>query len=122
MKLEKLYLRDDSRFSVAIRDWAESKGVYTEEYEYRPTDDQNADGLLLINENQDIRKDMNEIHAHFDRRHIPTQKIDINGTLQVAINNYKMWRNSNKCSEILVLGADELVDNENLQRFLNNLD
>ncbi len=121
MELDLLFLRDDSRFSSTIREWAEAVGIMAENYYYRPSDDQEPDGLLLINENQDIRKDLDEIHSFFDRKHIPTQKIDINGTLQVAINNFKMWKASNKCRKILVLGSDELVDNDNLNRFLGSI-
>lgn len=122
MNLESIYLRADSRFSNYIKDWAEGLGMIVESYEYRATEDQVVDGLLLINENQDIRKDIDEIHTFFDKRHIPTQKIDVNGTLQVAVNSFKMWMDSNKCQRVLILGADELVENENLERFLKRIE
>lgn len=122
MRLETIYLRVESPFSNYVRDWAERLGINVEAYEYKPSEDQEPDGLLLINENQDIRKDIDEIHSFFDKKHIPTQKIDLNGTLQVAINSFQMWSGANKCKAILILGADDLVKNENLDRFMSSIE
>lgn len=122
MNLETIYLRADSSFSNHIKEWAGRMNVEVEAYEFKINEDQAADGLLLINENQDIRKDIDEIHTYFDSKHIPTQKIDVNGTLQVAVNSFKIWMDANKCKKVLFLGDDELVKNENLERFLSTLE
>lgn len=121
MKLETIYLRLDSPFSNYMKEWATKMNVEVEGYEFKPQEDQKPDGLLLINENQDIRRDIDEIHTFFDKKHIPTQKIDLNGTLQVAVNSFKMWIDANKCKNILVLGSDEVVKNDNLNRFINGI-
>jgi hypothetical protein len=121
MTLETIYLKDGGRFSEYITEWAEAKGIQTVSFEYRPDGDIEPQGLLLVNENQDIRRDIGEVYAIFDRKHIPTQKIDINGTLQVAINSFRMWADKNKCKRVLILGDDDLVKNENLERFFSNL-
>lgn len=121
MKLETIYLRLDSSFSNYMKEWASKMNVEVEGYEFKPQEDQKPDGLLLINENQDIRRDIDEIHTFFDKKHIPTQKIDLNGTLQVAVNSFKMWMDANKCKHILILGSDEVVKNDNLDRFINGI-
>ena len=84
-------------------------------------EEHSAEGLLLINENQDIEKEMYELHTLFDKKHLPTQKIDVNGTLQVAVSNFEMWLRNFKCSNILILGSEKLVKNENLERFLSRI-
>ena len=122
MNLETIYLSAESPFSNHIREWATRMGVEVNAYEDKQGEEGTPDGLLLINENQDIRKDIDEVHTLFDRKHIPTQKIDINGTLQVAVNSFKMWMHSNKCKNILFLGADDIVKNENLERFLTSIE
>ena len=104
-----------------MKEWATKMNFEVEGYEFKPQEDQKPDGLLLINENQDIRRDIDEIHTFFDKKHIPTQKIDLNGTLQVAVNSFKMWIDANKCKKILVLGSDEVVKNDNLNRFINGI-
>ncbi|MFT5860573.1 MAG: mannose/fructose/N-acetylgalactosamine-specific phosphotransferase system component IIB [Flavobacteriaceae bacterium] len=121
MNLNTVYLTEGSKFSTFIGEWAQMMEITVAPYSFKASEDQLPDGLLLINENQDIRKDMDEIHTHFDTKHIPTQKIDLNGTLQVAINNIKRWVESNKCKEVLIIGADNVVKNENLVRFLKSI-
>lgn len=117
MKLELVYLKPDSTFSKHIELWAKGRSIETMEYDLK-AEEQVTDGLLLINENQTIEKEMDDLHALFDLKHLPTQKIDINGTLQVAISNYQMWQSNFKCKNILILGSDSLIENKNLDRFL----
>ncbi len=117
MSLETIYLKSDTTFSTRMSEWASSMGIQTEFYDFK-SEDIVTDGLLLINENQNIEKDVEEIHAFFDMKHFPTQKVDINGTLQVAVSNFQNWMRNFKCKTILILGADDLVENENLDRFL----
>lgn len=121
MTIDLFYIKPDSKFSAYVQQWAEKNGIATEEYDIRMTD-HIADGFLLINENQDIDRELDELHSLFDKKHIPTQKVDINGTLQVAVSSAKLWMKNNKCKKVLVLGADNLVDNENLDRFFNRLE
>ncbi len=121
MILEAIFLKNTGQFSDYVREWADTRGIETISYEFKPSDDQEPHGLLLVNENQDVTKEIGEVYALYDRKHIPTQRIDINGTLQVAINSFRMWADKNKCKRVLVLGADDLVKNENLERFFSNL-
>ncbi len=120
MKIKTIYLKPDSLFSNHISEWASSLGINTVEHEFK-SGDQEADGLLLINENQDIEKEINVIHSFFDEKHLPSQKIDINGTLQVAMSNIDLWLKNFKCKEIFIVGSDNLVKNDNLNRFLNRV-
>ncbi len=121
MKIETFYIKPQTAFSAYVKNWAEEVGVPVEDYELKMVDDQIADGLLLVNENQDIPKDLYEFHSYFDHRHIPTQKIDLNGTLQVALSSFEMWLSTNKCRRVLILGADNLVNNDNLERFFSKV-
>lgn len=120
MKIHTIYIKPNSLFSNVISDWAAEKGVQVEEYDFK-SEEFYADGLLLINANQDIDKEVYELHNAFDAKHLPTQKIDINGTLQVAVSNFQIWLKNYKCANILILGSDDLVKNENLDRFLSRI-
>jgi len=120
MKLDTIYVKPDSVFSSYVADWAVNLDVKISDYDIK-TDEHSAEGLLLINENHDLTRDMDDLHSLFDQRHVPTQKIDINGTLQVAISSFEMWLKNFKCKKILVLGSDNLVKNENLDRFFTKV-
>lgn len=120
MKLNNIYLQPNSPFSAHITEWANKIGVQVTDHEFK-IGDQIADGLLLINENQDIDKEIYAIHTYFDDRHLPTQKIDVNGTLQVAISNFEMWFRNFKCKNIFIVGSEDLIKNDNLDRFLSKI-
>lgn len=117
MNLETIYLKSDSTFSTHLSEWASSIGVKTEFYDFK-SEEITTDGLLIINENQDIEKEIEEIHALFDVKHFPTQKADVNGTLQVAVSNFHIWLKKHKFKSILIIGSEKLVENDNLNRFL----
>lgn len=120
MKLDTIYVQPDSVFSSYVADWAGKLEVEIADYDVR-SEEHSAEGLLLINENQDITRELDDLHSLFYQRHVPTQKIDINGTLQVAVSSFEMWLSNFKCRKILVLGSDELVQNENLDRFFSRV-
>ena len=120
MKLEKIYLKPNSKFSNYISEWAAKMNIEVIEHDFK-IGDQIADGLLLINENQDIDKEIDAVDMFFDDKHLPSQKIDVNGTLQVAVSNFEMWFRNFNCKNIMILGSDELVKNENLDRFFNRI-
>jgi hypothetical protein len=48
-------------------------------------------------------------------------KIDINGTLMVGVSNLDLWIERNKCKKVLIIGADSLIENPNLERYLERL-
>ena len=120
MHVETIYIKPDSVFSAQIAEWAASHGIPVEDYDVK-MEEHIAEGLLLINENQDIEKELYELHTLFDKKHMPTQKIDVNGTLQVAVSNFEMWLRTFKCKKVLIMGSDKLVKNENLERFLSRI-
>lgn len=119
MKVNSIYLESDSKFSQYLTEWANTDGISIVDYDHKAED--LPEGLLLINANQDIDKDHHAIHTLFSKKHIPTQKIDVNGTLQVAVSNVDMWLNNFKCKNILILGSDSLLTNDNLNRFFNRI-
>lgn len=119
MQLDLILLKPDNAFSQRLSEWSESRGIATESYDVRSED--YPDGMILVNSNQDCEKEDLDLHTLFDKKHIPTQKIDINGTLQVAVSNFQLWLTTNKCRSVLIVGAEELLENENLDRFLNKI-
>jgi len=119
MELDTILIKPEHSFGQRLSEWADSRNVVTEEYD--PRAEELPDGLILFNANQDFSKEDIDLHNQFDVKHIPTQKIDINGTLQVAISNFNLWIRTNKCKRILILGSEDLVENENLDRFLNKI-
>lgn len=78
-----------------------------------------TDSLLIFNQNQELGQEILEIKARYDKQQKPVHKIDINGTLRVGITNFDLWLDSTKAKNLLVVGAEELADNPNLERYLD---
>jgi hypothetical protein len=76
---------------------------------------------LIFNQNQHLTRDIIEYKSVFDKLQKPIHNIDINGTLSVGKNNLELWIAVNKCKTILIVGADELTNNVNLNRFLESI-
>jgi len=122
MKLNKILLRANSKFSVVLNTWATEKGYETEDFDEKaenPTE--GVDGLVIFTQNQTIEREIGDFRDLFDHKQKPVHKIDINGTLMVGISNLDLWVERNKCKKVLFIGADNLLENMNLVRFMEHL-
>jgi len=122
MKVSSISLFASTKFSSKIQNWA-AKVAGEVHLISDKTDDffDHTDSLLIFNQNQDLNQDILEIKARFDKQQKPIHKIDINGTLQVGITNFDLWLDSTKAKNLLVIAAEELADNPNLERYLDAL-
>lgn len=119
MKVASIYLLAGNQFSSAIQNWANSQAQELILAQEKPADFFEAlDSLLIFNQNQELSQDILEVKALFDKQQKPVHKIDINGTLRVGITNFELWLETNKVKSLLILGAEELVSNVNLSRYI----
>ena len=122
MKLDNIYLKAGTPFSKSIYNWSEYNANTVNQFKDRY--DMNMelfDSLLIVSENQSISKENWNLKSLFDKNQKPCYRIDINGTLNVAIANLELWLESNKSRNLLIVGKDEIVKNKNLDRFLDKL-
>ena len=121
-RIQKIYLKSNSQFSIKIKDWAEIKAeevVLTEEDNQLFL--QTLDSLLIFNENQTFSSEIQELKAYMDKQQKSVHKIDINGTLAAGSSNFSLWLENTNCKQMLILGGDELTANSNLERYLTAL-
>ncbi len=121
-RIQKIYLKSNSQFSVKIKDWAETKAdeiVFTEDDNQLFL--QNLDSLLIFNENQSFSSEIQEIKSYLDKQQKSVHKIDINGTLAAGSSNFSLWLENTNCKQMLILGGEELTTNSNLERYLSAL-
>ena len=120
MKVTSIYILASNKFSTKVQIWAASVAT-----EVLSVADKNADffegtdSLLIFNQNQELGQEVLEIKSRYDKQQKPVHKIDINGTLRVAITNFDLWLDSTKSKNLMVIGAEELADNLNLDRYLD---
>jgi len=122
MKLNKILLRANSKFSVVLNTWATENGYEVEDFDDKKEHpEEGVDGLVIFTQNQTLDKEISEIRDMFDHKQKPVHKIDINGTLMVGISNLDLWVERNKCKRALFIGADNLLENMNLVRYMEHL-
>jgi hypothetical protein len=122
MKFEKIYVRGVSKFSDLITQWASDKTgeiiSISDKFQEHFIE---MDSLLIFNENQYLSKEVLDVKIFFDKQQKAIHKIDINGTLMVGLLNLALWIESVKAKQVFIIGSDELLQNPNLERYLNVL-
>ena len=120
-QIDKIYLRKDKKFAKKIMPWAEKKSEQLVFISEKSINIDHIDALLIFNENQEHSKEIFDIKIAFDNKQKSTLKLDINGTLTATVSNLDLWFERVQCKTLLILGSDELVKNENLDRLLNSI-
>ena len=121
MLVDRIILKLNKKFSNSITPWATSNCNDLVQLTDKNLDIISIDSLLIFNQNQILTQDVSDLRVQFDKLQKPILHIDINGTLSVGISNLELWIERNKCRSILILGADDLVNNINLERFLQSI-
>lgn len=121
MNIEKIYF-ENNLFGKTIQEWAATFNVETCPIELKSNLDIKAiDGLIVFHENHDITKSRSEIMDLFTTHQLGISKIDINGTLSVAVSNFDLWMDRNRAKTLLVIGGEHLAKNNNTPRFLESI-
>ncbi len=121
MKLKTIYLRTGSTLNPIISEWANNNGLEAEEVSLSENYTDGINGLIILNQNGDIEKELMEARNAFDGKSKPVHRIDINGTLMVGVSNFDLWLERNGVANVLILGHDGLVENPNLNRFFETI-
>ncbi|MEY4486807.1 MAG: hypothetical protein EAZ48_01540 [Flavobacteriia bacterium] len=120
MKVSSISLLASNKFSSKVQSWASSVASEVHLVNDKAGDFfETTDSLLIFNQNQELGQEVMEIKARYDKQQKPVHKIDINGTLRVGITNFDLWLDSTKAKNLMVIGAEELADNPNLERYLD---
>jgi hypothetical protein len=123
MKVETIYLNQDSGFATVIKDWAKGKNIEALVIDIKSIDlIDTIDGVAIFHENHNILKEQDEIQEYLNNHNRPGHRIDINGTLAATKSNFTMWVERNKTKRILLLGSPDISKNINLKRFIDSLD
>jgi hypothetical protein len=121
MKVCKVYTKPNTVLSKRIEEWVFENKIEYVEIPFDDDFDEQIQGLVVLNQNQDVERDILEIRKSFDEKQKPVQRIDINGTLMVGVSNFSLWLERNGCESILIVGSDSLCENPNLERYFSHM-
>ncbi len=120
-KLEKIYLDEKTSFTEVITSWANTKGFEVEKL----TDDEdfhdNVQGAVLFHENYNLDKRVSDWRDFFDKFQVPIHKVDLSGTMNVAISHYSLFLERERCKSIAIIGSEDLLKNEKFAQLIDKL-
>jgi hypothetical protein len=121
MRFESVYVLQSGDFAKFLVDWFGSLGVEVHQVDLKTDLSESIQGVVLLHENHNLFKELEDIAIQLDKSNVPSYKIDINGTLAATRSNFEMWVERNRPKNILFIGRDELAKNDNLGRFFQSL-
>jgi hypothetical protein len=121
MTVEFIYVLNTGELFTYLQTWANNFDIIIEKADAKEDLSDVIDGVVLIHENHNVQKDMEELVASLDKNNCPGHRVDINGTLAATKSNFEMWVERNKTKRLLFVGKDDLVKSENFDRFFNSL-
>lgn len=115
--IQTIYLEDKTAFAASISAWLESKGFTVVSYDGSDQQNETIDGVVLFHENHNFDKHVADLRDHFDKLQVAMHKIDISGTMNVAISHLGLFFDRTKCKHVLFLGSENLKDHPKMEVF-----
>ena len=123
MKIETIYVIENTKFGKAIGEWAEDKRIQVVATSQRNNDfSELVNGVVLFHENHNFSKEDDETQEQLSSDNKPVHKVDINGTLAATNSNFNMWLDRNRPDSLLILGDDDVANNPNFSTFLKGIE
>ena len=121
MLLKNILLRAQNPFEKVIEDWAKSKSVHVAYFDGKESLFDVTDAVVILHEDHNISRELNDLRSQLERLYKPTHQVDINGTINASVNSLRFWLENNRPSNLLIVGADKLVENERFKTYLEKL-
>lgn len=121
MTTNKILFFEQNAFTEVFQTWCEKQQAQVELIDSKDNLLDECDGLIIFHENHNFSKEAEQMREYFEKNNKLTHKVDINGTLVATTSNLTLWMERNKIKTAMVCGVPELVQNENLSRFLDKV-
>lgn len=116
-RLETVYLPDKSEFSSFISSALTERGIQVVDFDHSTEQIETINGVVIFHENHNFDKRSAELRDLFELRQVPVHKVDMSGTMNVALTHLSLFLERIKGTAVLFLGADMLVQNPKLELF-----
>lgn len=116
-RLETVYLTDKSQFASFIASALTDRNIQVVEFDHSADQVETINGVVIFHENHNFDKRSAELRDLFELRQIPVHKVDMSGTMNVALTHLSLFLERIKGTAVLFLGADALVQNPKLELF-----
>jgi hypothetical protein len=118
--IQTIYTVENSVFAKHTNAWLESKGFQVLPFQEDGKNIDTIDALVIFHDNHNFDKTTNDLRDLAEKHQIPIHKIDLSGTMSVALSYLSLFFERTKCKHALFLGADELKDLPKMEQFKEN--
>ncbi len=118
--IQTIYTVENSVFSQVVNSWLEGKGFQVLPFHEDGKVIDEIDALVIFHDNHNFDKLTNELRDLAETHQIPIHKIDLSGTMSVALSYLSLFFERTKCKHALFLGADSLKDFPKMEHFKEN--
>jgi hypothetical protein len=112
-----IYLPEKAVFSAEISAALTGRGFAVENFTETEDQIEKIDGVVLFHDNHNFDRHVAELRDLFDLRQVAMHKIDLSGTLNVALSHLSLFFDRTKCRNVLFLGSDNLKNHPKLELF-----
>lgn len=110
-----IYLQEKTAFAASIGPSLTARGFATQAFDESQVEF--IDGVVLFHDNHNFDKSVAELRDLFELRQVAMHKIDLSGTLNVALSHLSLFFDRTKCKKPLFLGSENLKDHPKLEIF-----
>lgn len=115
--IKTIYTTEKSAFAADMRNWLIDRGFTTETFDESPDTVERIDAVVIFHENHNFDRPVAELRDLFEKRQVAMHKIDMSGTMNVAISHLSLFFERTQCKHVLFLGSDGLKDNPKMELF-----
>ena len=115
--IKTIYTPEKSAFAADIRNWLTERGFTVETFEETPDKIEIIDAVVIFHENHNFDRPVAELRDLFEKRQTAMHKIDMSGTMNVAISHLSLFFERTQCKNVLFLGSESLKDTPKMELF-----
>jgi hypothetical protein len=117
--IQSVFFEENVNFGNLVQSWFTAKGFEVKNFNSEMEDAFDLfDSAVIFHENHNFDKNIEELRSLLETYSVATHKIDLSGTMNVAITNFDLFLDLNKSKNLLVIGSDTLVAHPKMDVFI----
>jgi hypothetical protein len=116
--ISSVYVQENTKFGASVASWLSAKGF--EIIHFKGDDEaefDTIDAAVIFHENHNFDKAITDLRDVLDDRNVPIHKIDLSGTMNVALTHLALFFERTKCKKALFFGSEALENHPKMEVF-----
>lgn len=115
--IQTIYTEEKTAFAASVNPWLQSIGFVVEPFEESDEIKDKIDAVVIFHDNHNFDKRVTELRDLFEMLQAPIHKIDLSGTLNVALSHLSLFFDRTKCKNVLFVGSETIKDHPKMDVF-----